>query len=176
MKRLLSVFFLMISMPPLSASAAQTGVGIIGGVDLPIAQEDQGNGSVFGFKGKVSLIPGVVLEPNVNFTRLEAGYSFGARPGSKITSLGIDALLGAGMGSQGLRMYGILGAGYYSITRGHDEDAGEFGWTTGLGCELGLISNTGFEIRGELDVISSEDGGTRKSAAIVGGLNYYLEY
>nr|MBN2277567.1 outer membrane beta-barrel protein [candidate division Zixibacteria bacterium] len=159
------------------AQATQLGIGAIGGINIPVAQEDQGSGTIYGFKAKVSVIPGLVLEPNINFAKFgDASFDFGTRPGSKVTSFGIDALLGAGMGVLGLRMYGIVGAGYYSVARDYDDDTKKLGWSTGFGFELGISESVGVDLRGKLDIISSEGGGTKKSAAVAGGLNYYFGY
>jgi len=158
--------------------ATNFGVGAYGGVNIPIVQEDQGSGTVFGLKGKLSLIPGIGLEPNLNFAKFgDATLDFGGtREGSKVTSYGVDAVLGAGMGAVGFKMYGILGAGFYSTKRDNDEDVTKIGWATGLGFEIGVSPTIGIDIRGKLNVISSEGGGTKKSAAVTGGLNYYFGY
>jgi len=170
---LLMVFLLIIS----ETYATHLGIGAGGGINIPIAQEDQGSGTIYGFRAKLNLVNGLILEPNLNFARFgDASFSFGTRPGSKISSYGVNALLGAGMGTLGLRMYGILGLGYYSIRRDFDDDVDKLGWSTGVGFEIGLSQNVGVDLRGRLDVINSEGGGSKKSAALVGGLNYYLGY
>lgn len=177
MRRLLLLSFLTVAVVS-SASALQLGVGAYGGANIPIVQEDQGSGTVFGLKGKLSLIPGISLEPNLNFAKFgDAELDFGAtREGSKVTSYGIDAVVGAGMGTVGFKMYGLVGAGIYSTTRDNDEDASKFGWATGLGFEIGFSPTIGLDIRGKLNVINSEGGGTKKSAAVTGGLTYYIGY
>ena len=172
---IMSLLAMVISSP---AYALKLGIGAFGGVNIPIVQEDQGSGTVFGLKGKLNLLPGVSLEPNLNFAKFgDATLDFGAtREGSKMTSYGIDAVIGAGMGTVGFKMYGLLGGGFFNTTRDSDEDATKFGWSTGLGFEIGVSPTLGLDIRGKLNVINSEGGGTKKSAAVTGGLNYYIGY
>ncbi|MCX6829549.1 MAG: outer membrane beta-barrel protein [candidate division Zixibacteria bacterium] len=171
---------LLLLMMAISASvgAAHFGVGGYGGVNIPIIQEDQSSGTVYGLKAKLSLLPGIALEPNINFAKFgDAEYSFGVRKGSKVTSYGVDAILGsAGLGAIGFRMYGILGGGIYKIKRDNDDDISKMGWTTGLGFEIGLAPSFGLDFRGKLNIVTTDGGGSKKSAAVTGGLNYYFGF
>jgi hypothetical protein len=40
--------------------------------------------------------------------------------------------------------------------------------------EFGVAPSLGIDVRGKLDVINSEGGGSKKSAAVLGGINYYF--
>ncbi len=157
-------------------AAANFGIGGFGGITIPVIQEDQSSGTTFGFKAKLKVMPGIVLEPNISFGKYgDAEFTFGTRPGSKVTSYGVDCLIGGGFGERaGLRMYGLLGAAAYSTSRDYDEDATKLGWSTGLGFEINFSPRLGLDLRGQVHVISSEGGGSKKSATITGGLNYYL--
>jgi hypothetical protein len=158
-----------------SAMAGAFGIGAYGGAYIPIVQEDQSSGTAFGVKGKISLVPGISLEPNVNFDKFGgAQFEFGDRPGSKVRSYGVDAIFGSGIGTVGFKMYGLIGGGIYSIKRDGDTDISKIGWSTGLGFEIGFVPSIGLDIRGKLDVISSEGGGSKKAAAVTAGLNYYF--
>jgi hypothetical protein len=174
-KLLILLFLLMLGVMP--ASAAHFGLGAYGGTNIPIIQEDQSAGTTFGLKAKISLVPGIALEPNINFAKFgEATFEFGTRPGSKMNSYGIDACLGSGLGTIGFKMYGLLGFGYYSINRDYDEDIKKMGWSTGLGFEVGFTESLGVDVRGKLNVVGTEGGGSKKAAAVTGGLNYYFGY
>jgi hypothetical protein len=158
-----------------SALAGQFGIGGYGGVYIPVVQQDQSSGPAYGIKGKISFIPGISLEPNINFDKFgDAEFEFGTRSGSKVRSYGIDAIFGSGMGTVGFKLYGLIGGGFYSIKRDGDEDITKIGWSTGLGFEIGIVPSIGLDIRGKLDVISSDGGGSKKAAAVTAGLNYYL--
>ncbi len=172
---LLLLMMVVISVP---VGAAHFGLGGYGGLNIPIVQEDQSSGTVYGLKAKLSLLPGIAVEPNINFAKFgDAEYSFGSRKGSKVTSYGVDALLGgAGLGAIGFKMYGILGVGNYKITRDNDDDISKTGWTTGLGFEIGLVPSFGLDFRGKLNIIPIDGGGSKKSAAVTGGLNYYFGF
>jgi len=175
MRKLLLCLILATAILP--AQAAQFGIGVVGGMNIPIIQEDQGNGTIFGVKGKLNLIPGVSVEPNLNFAKYgESKNPYGNRPGSKVTSYGIDAILGSGLPSVGVKMYGLIGVGIYSIKRDFDETLTKIGWATGLGLEVGFMEQVSVELRGKLNVISSDGGGSKKSAAVTGGVNYYFGY
>ncbi len=174
MKKLLMLLFLAAFVP---TQAAQFGVGVNGGVNIPIIQEDQGSGTIFGLKAKLNLLPGISVEPNLNFAKFgDAVKDFGTRKGSKITSYGVDAILGAGLPGVGVKLYGLIGGGIYSTKRDLDANTTKVGWATGLGLEIGFTEKIAVDIRGKLNVISSEGSSTKKSAAVTGGVNYYFGY
>jgi hypothetical protein len=174
MKRLL-LTFIMIATLAGTCSAGGLGLGGYGGLAIPIVQDDQGQGTVFGLKAKLKLVPGFTLEPNLNFLKYgEAEFPFGNREGSKVTYFGADLILG-GMGAPvGPKVYLVGGAGIYSTTRDFDEDTSRFGFSFGLGIEIGLGATLGLDFRGKGHVIPAEGGGSRKLATVTGGLNYYL--
>ena len=176
MKRVLTMILLIFFALSTSAFSTDLGAGAFGGVLIPVVQEDQGTGSTFGIRGKIALMDGISLEPNINFHKYgDAELDFGTIAGSKITSFGVDAIVGGGQGKSTVSMYGLIGGGFYSITRDFDEDVSKLGFSAGLGLELVLVQSVGFDIRGKLDVISGEGGGTKKSAAVLGGVTYYFE-
>ncbi len=169
--------FSLILLAASSASAAHFGVGVNAGMNIPVVQDDQGNGSTFGLKAKLALIPGIALEPNINFAKFgDAKFDFGTRVGSKVNSYGVDACLGSGIGGIGFRFYGLIGAGYYTLKRDNDDEIKKMGWSAGLGFEIGFAQAVGVEVRGKLNVIPTGGGGSRKAAAVTGGLNYYFGF
>lgn len=176
MRKLILLLFLMAAILP--ANATQFGVGVCGGVNIPVIQQDQGSGTIFGLKAKFNLLPGVSVEPNLNFAKFgDAKKDFGTRKGSQITSYGVDAILGAGLPGVGVKMYGLVGGGVYSTKkRDIDPATTKMGWAAGLGVEIGFTSKIAVDIRGKLNVISSEGGGSKKSAALTGGINYYFGF
>lgn len=159
------------------------GVGVSGGFNMPIVQDDQGSGSTFGFKGIIKALPFVTLEPNVAFSKygdpeLDLEGITSDLEGSKMTSYGVDAVLGQPFGIPGFSPYALVGFGFYKSERDQvgdfeDEDT-HFGWTTGLGVSYGFGHNMAFDIRGKFNLIPVDGGSSKKSIFIVGGLNYYF--
>jgi hypothetical protein len=167
-----------------SAGGITLGVGIAGGLNYPIAQQDQSKGSIIGFRGRVKVLPGIALEPNIYFTKYgePKNEAYGGEiEGSKITSYGIDATIGSIVGGVGIKPYGTFGAGYYheSPTKTkqgyvYKEGKNSFGWSAGFGIEVGIIPSLGLDLRGKLVVIPTEGGASDKSAVVTGGINYYF--
>jgi len=162
-----------------SAQGIKIGIGFAAGMDVPIGQEDQKSGSIFGFKARLKLLPAIAVEPNLTFTKYgepsPAGIPDYDLPGSKITAYGIDVTLGSKIGGPGVKPYGILGAGHYTVKRDEaDQKLSKLGWSAGLGVELGITAVVGLDVRGKLVVIPFEGGDSKKSAAVTGGITYYL--
>ena len=161
------------------AQSIKVGIGFSAGMDVPIGQEDQKSGSLFGFKARIKLLPAIALEPNLFFTKYGQpspkeipDYDL---PGSKITAYGVDATLGANVGGTGIKPYGILGVGYYTVKREEaDQKFSEIGWSAGLGLEVGITSVVGLDFRGKLVIIPVDGGDSKKAASLTGGLNYYF--
>lgn len=158
------------------ADAAGWGIGGFGGVSIPIAQEDAANGIVFG--GHVKLSLGMLgIEPN--FTYLKSGdWEFEDLPGqtfegSKITSIGVNLLLGGGAPT-GFRFFPFVGAKYYNYKQEiPDFSDSQLGFNGGLGIEIGS-GPIGVEARGSLEVLPLDPEGSRKWVLVTGGLNYYF--
>lgn len=155
------------------------GIGFSAGMNIPIVQQDQKSGSIFGFKVRAKLIPAIILEPNIYFAKYGKptindipGYDL---EGSKVTSYGLDLALGAPIGGTGLKFFGLAGLGYYNTKRDQtDQDDTRFGWSAGLGFEIGFTQVIALDLRGKAVVIPAEGGGSKKSASVTGGLNYYF--
>lgn len=178
-KLLILLAFVLMTCSSVWAATASFGVGFSAGLDIPLIQQDQGSGSVFGFKGRFKPIKMIALEPNLNFTKFGApvisGLNTTGLEGSKITAFGVDATLGGGMGGSGFKPYLLFGAGSFKtkneVTKA---DVSTFGWTMGLGFELGVSPTIGLGVRSKLVILPQEDGGSKKSAAITGGFSYYF--
>lgn len=152
------------------------GVGLFGGVNIPVVQDDQENGSVFGIRGRFKVVPILVLEPNLTFSRYGSpenieGVDFGIE-GSKLLGYGLDVTLGGAPGEM-FKSFAVLGIGGYSLTNddtGFDETG--IGYRIGFGVGVAVVRELDIDLRALGLVIPQEVGGSKKSALILGGLTY----
>jgi opacity protein-like surface antigen len=167
---------------PVMSQGIKLGVGVNGGLDIPVLQDDQKQGTIFGFRGRVNLIPLITVEPNLMFTSYgdpdldDPDYEgiTADLDGSKITSYGVDGTIGTGFGMPGFQPFGIAGIGMYKVKNDQTgEDDSNFGWSAGLGFGLGITPQIGADIRGKAVVIPIE-GASKKSIVATVGLYYYF--
>jgi len=165
-------------MPSAHAGMIGLGAGVSGGLEFPIAQQDQKQGSVFGFKARIKLLPIIVIEPGLNFTRYgnpEFDDFTSDLEGAKVTAYCLDAVLGGSFGGVGVKPYGLFGIGYYATSLDQvGTENKNTGWSTGFGVEIGVASKVGLDFRGHVAVISTDGGGTKKSGAVTAGINFYF--
>ncbi len=167
---------------PVFSTGLKLGAGAAGGVAIPVVQDDQSQGSIFGLRGRINVIPLITVEPNIFFTSYgdpkfdDPDFEGIASDleGSKMTSYGVDGTFGTGFGMAGFHPYGVVGLGFYKVKNDQTgEDNTDFGLSGGLGFEFGLSAPVGIDLRSKLVVIPIE-GGSKKSVTITGGLNYYF--
>ena len=165
------------------AGPSKLGVGAKAGLNIPIVQDDQKSGSIIGFSVRYQLTPLIVVEPNIMFGSYGAPDAIDGVDldidGSSLTSYGVDATLGNAVGKLGFKPYAVLGLGFYKQSNDQVDDifdspGTKFGWSGGFGFGLGISPKFDLDIRGKMIVFGSEGGGSKKSAAITGGLNFYL--
>jgi len=179
MKKIVILLFLLSCLIPTTLiKAVSFGIGAYGGTEIPVVQDDQAQGTTFGFHARVKIIPVIVLEPNINFTNFGdptfAEFTSDLQ-GSKVTSYGVDATFGAPFADAGLNLYGIFGAGFYNIKRDQTfQDETKLGWSGGLGLALAFTTQIALDARSKLNVIPSDNGGSKKSLSLIGGLNFYF--
>lgn len=175
--RLVSIWsLLLILLLPVAVSATPVGFGVAGGVLVPVAQEDQASGSVFGVKIRARLSNLFTLEPNINFGSYGDAEieGVGARDGSSINHYGIDITFGNKMAKIGLKPYLFIGGGVYNTRRTGDATTNTSGWSLGTGLALGIRPDFDIDIRGRFNIAGSEGSSSRKSVGVTFGLTYYL--
>ena len=176
---LLGVAALLLVVPVTEAAGPQFGVGVMGGLDIPVVQDDQGTGGYYGFRARARLIPLIVVEGSVRlggWGEPDLGLEgvTDDLEGSDVTVLALDALLGSPMG-RGMMFspFAIVGFGSYKLEREQtQQDESRFGWRAGLGLGLGLAKNFDADVRGVFNIITLEEGGSRKSVTAGVGLNF----
>jgi opacity protein-like surface antigen len=171
-KILLVLAALAISAGP--ARAASVGLGPFGGVSIPIVQDDQGNGSVFGLRAPVQLVPLLRVEPFWSTSALgdktvDAGGASYTRTGSDVTTFGLNAMLSLG---GPVTFYPFVGIGSVKFDRtGQDESFTSY--HMGLGLGLSPIPKVSVDLRAELQA-AAKDGTSRKMGNITLGASYAL--
>lgn len=189
MKRfsLLLLCLLLIGVTSARAQLPSFGIGVSAGLNFPILQADQGNGTVFTIKG-IFKAPIVRLEPNISFAKYGEpepfihseefipGQEIIVLEGSKITSYGVNAILGGGMGVPGFSPYFLGGVAYYKTER---EQAPQFdlgskiGWSFGVGFTISVIPIIEIDVRAKVNIIPI-NGASKKDANLLAGINYYF--
>jgi hypothetical protein len=174
-----AILFLLIIVS--TASAAKFSIGGFAGLNIPIAQKDVGNGTVFGVKGRAIVLPFLGVEPNFVFSKYgdkdikdDDGNLLGTRKGGDITSFGLDAVIGTFSGFSKMRFYGILGLNSNKVKREKIPDQTRLGLSMGAGIEFLPIDMLGIEVRARVHSISLKGGGGRDNLELTGGLNYYF--
>ncbi len=164
-------------------SATKLGFGAFGGLSIPILQEDQGNGTEYGLKVRWGAVSMFTVEPYLAFVKwgepdpievLSGGPDFSLGiDGSKVTAFGVDLVLGNGVGKMGVSPYFVGGVASFKVK---NDDTGfehsSLGWSAGLGLGIGFTPSLAIDVRGKVNVAPQDGGGSKKSASIVGGLNY----
>jgi hypothetical protein len=180
MKKIVAVIGLLIltAVPSaLAQSGLKLGAGAFAGISFPLIQDDQGQGMEYGFKGRCGFGSLLTLEPYVSFVKWGEpdaieGIDLGI-DGSKVTSFGVEALLGNGPGAAGISPFFMLGGGSYKVK---NEDTGyessKLGWSVGLGVGISLMKGIGLDLRGKAIVAPQEEGGSKKAVGAVAGINY----
>ncbi len=176
-KLLMAALGLLLLIQPAMAAGISAGVGAFGGLEMPIIQDDQEQGTVFGFKGRLKA-SFITLEPNIMFTKYgdpDFEDVIGDPDGSKLTSFGLDALLGSSLGGPGVSTFFFAGIGIYKTKNDQLQvDESEVGISGGLGLEIGLGTKLGLEVRGRVVVVGTEGGGSKKAALLTAGVNYHF--
>lgn len=161
------------------ASAGKFSIGAFAGLNIPIAQEDMGNGTLFGAKGRIVLLSFLGVEPNFVFSKygdkdhdILGGTQ--TREGGDITSIGVDAVIGTFSGFSKVRFYGILGINSNTFKWEPFEDQTRLGLSFGTGIEFLPSDIFSIEVRARVHAISLEGGGGRNNLELTAGLNYYF--
>ena len=175
-KSLLIISILLIAVTSLSAQGLKFSAGAFGGVSIPVVQDDQGQGTVFGVMGRMNLMSLIVVEPYLSLTKWGApdpvdGFDLGI-DGSKLTTIGVNAMLGGMPGVPGIKPYFLGGIGYYKVKNDDTQfDESKVGYALGLGISLGLVPTIDLDFKARGIIIPIE-GGSKKAINITAGLLY----
>jgi len=172
------VLGLVIALPISDAHAVKLGGGAFVGMNMPVGMEDVTMSMMYGFKARVILKPAIGIEPHFIIAKYGDGEAevYGeimTRDGGKITSFGVDFVLGGIGGDPGFSAYGILGLGSAKWVRSGLPDLSKMNWRAGFGMEYGFTEMISLDVRSVAQIITNE-GGTYKNLGVTAGLNFYL--
>lgn len=181
MKRLVLLTALLVALvwPTVSTASSRIAVGVSGGLNIPLLQDDQGTGETFEIRARLGVTPFLALEPHfamLNFGSPDVdGFDYNV-DGAKLTLFGVDGALGYVPGQMGLNPFFTAGFGMYKLSNdelGEFEDSdSKFGWSAGLGLGVGFSPNLSFEARGKFHLVPIEGDFSRKALTLTGGLSY----
>ena len=152
-----------------TAGAGGVGIGAFGGMSLPLVQEDQGNGSLYGLRVPVQVVPLLRAEPFWSTSALgdktvEVGGISQTRTGSDVTTFGVNAILTMG------GFYPYAGIGSAKFKRDSIEDS-YTSYHFGLGFNIPLVPKVSVDLRAELQA-AVKDGTSRKMGNLTLGASY----
>lgn len=178
MKKVLPIILLLLMAGPASA-LTDISVGVFGGMNFPIVQDDAKSGNGFGLKAKFSpapIIAGSAFFENRTFgdPELTLFNQTMTTDGGKVTALGIEALIGNVGGGMGPHFYWALGLCQYKWKRDGFEDLSKVGYHLGPGFEMIVPANIGLEIRAKFEIVPTDGGGSRKNVLAFIGANYHF--
>lgn len=173
MKKWLSLSLLTLVLTAGMAQARGIGVGAFGGASIPIANDLAKQGTAFGIRVPVTLLPLVTVEPFASFSSLgDAEETFGpttfTRDGGKNNGFGANVLLSFG---GPISFFPFAGLGSYTIEREGSEDVSEMGYNFGLGIGFSPTPMIGLSLRGELNAVVTDDT-SQKFANVTLGAHY----
>lgn len=159
-----------------SAQAPRFGAGAFGGLSIPIIQDDQASGTIFGARGRIALMPMLQVEPYFASTQWGAPDAIDgvdlAIDGSKVTAFGVDATIGFTPAKLGPKPFLVAGVGSFKVKNddtGYDES--KLGFNAGLGLAIGVSPFLDLDVRG-VAMIASQETGSKKALNIMAGVTY----
>ena len=179
-KVILFLILLALLAPHVHAEGLKLAVGAFGGLNMPVVQDDQKMGSVFGLRARLRVLPILSAEPNVIFGKWGSpdeveGINMGI-DGSKINSYGIDAVIGNLHGIKGFKPFGVVGFGIYNVKNDDTKyDESKLGFSGGLGFAVGLSPTLDIDVAGRL-VVAPQESGSKKALFFTTGLNFYFNF
>jgi hypothetical protein len=160
-----------------SNAGSKLGVGVFGGVNVPLLQDDAGSGNVWGVRASYEL-SSITLQPYAAFSAV-GDYSVTSILGSStfdggdLTVFGLDATIGGG--GTGFGVYLLAGVGSYKLAfdGGFPLEDTRIGFSTGLGFRLNMTNSPlAIDARMKAAVVPLDGGGSRKYFLPTVGVSY----
>lgn len=173
MRRVTILAVLALALLPCTAAAGSVGIGAFGGLGIPIVQDDNGQGMLYGARVPVSVLPLLTVEPYLLMgsggdKEQEIGGTTYTRTGLDMTGFGANLLFTFGGPVQ---FYPFAGIGSCKLTRDGSEDETGVAYNFGLGLGISPMPKLTVHLRGE--AIAAVDGEvSRKWAGVTLGASY----
>ena len=156
------------------AQAASVGLGVFGGLSVPVVQPDQSNGSTFGVRVPIHAVPLITVEPFYASTSLgdktfTAGPASITQKGADVTTYGVNAMFSMG---GPIRFYPFAGLGSAKYKLG-GASTNVTSYQAGFGVGLTPFPKVSVDLRGELQY-AGKDGFVRRNAGITLGASYSI--
>ncbi|MDZ4723255.1 MAG: outer membrane beta-barrel protein [candidate division Zixibacteria bacterium] len=177
-KPILIISALLLMASSTTAVLPKFGIGVFGGLNIPVVQQDQGNGTLFGVRGRLKVLPFAVFEPNATFGKFGdpddiEGIDLGN--GSDFNSFGLDVTLGGLPGVVAFKPFLVVGIGSYTTKNDMTKvDNSDVGYSVGLGVGLGFSPKFDIDVRGKAIIIPIDEGGSKKTINATVGLTYNI--
>jgi hypothetical protein len=175
MKRLFALTLVLLAVTAGTAGAVGIGVGAFAGMSWPVAQEDVAQGSLYGLRVPVAIVPLFTVEPYYASGQLGdaeetiAGITY-TREGFDETGYGLNAILTTG---GPVSFFPYAGVGQTKLTRSGSEDLDLTTWNLGLGIAVSPMPKLSVNLRGEFQMAVDGDA-SRKFGNVTLGASYAL--
>jgi hypothetical protein len=189
MKRIVPVMAILFLVPGIlwtgrANALTDLALGVYGGLNAPVAQQDARSGAGFGFRIKFAPTPLLGAsaffetrsygDPEETILEGQPGEQTVTSDGGKVTVFGVEGLIGNVGGGPGPHFYWMIGVGNYKWTRDNYGDLSKVGFHLGPGLEIGLPGPIGVEAKAKFEIVPTDGGGSRKNALIYVGANYHF--
>jgi hypothetical protein len=170
--------FLLLCLSP-AVMAGPIGVGVYGGLNMPLAQDDAGSGFLYGAKLRITASSFLALEPTLAYfrqgdTQVDIHGRDMVLDGGQSTALGLNLIIGSAGPPAGMGFYGLIGLASHAMKQDGAEDQNRLGFSFGPGLEARVGRNLGISLDIRLHMVGLDGGGARKNIGLSSGLIYYL--
>jgi hypothetical protein len=160
-------------------AAGPIGIGVGGGLNLPVAQDDAGSGFLYGARLRIGVASFVAVEPCLSYFRqgdseVETHGQSVVLDGGQSTALGLNLIIGSVGPPGGMRVYGVIGLASHAMKQEGADDQNRLAISLGPALEAGVGPSLALGLEARLHMISLDGGGARKNIGLSGGLIYYL--
>ncbi len=174
MKRLVSLSLVLLCVSSVAVRAGSIGLGAFAGTTYPVMQANVGNGTLYGVRAPVSLVPLLTVEPYWASTRIGdkvqtiAGLSQTFQ-GFDQTAYGVNLLLATG---GPVSFYPLAGVGRTTVkVGGVSQDNTTY--NGGFGVSFSAVPKLALHLRGEMQAVV-RGSSTRKFGSVTAGASYSL--